>query len=213
MKIFDLDGPFQKYGSMVFDLLALNIIWLLLSVFSLGILSGPALTGLYAGTYASLVSGEGYAFKQFFRRFKSRLFTALLVSLFCFFFIGISIANIYLILQGIFGTIWFLPFYLFILLEISFIATYAYPLLAHSDLKAKELIKTAFFLSNRHLPTTILSTALNVAAILIIIIAVSVPQYFLANFVIMALVTFLNGHLITKRILTQYDTIFVSVDH
>ncbi len=79
MKIFDLDGPFQRYGTIVFDVLVLNIVWLLITVFSFGILSGPALTGLYSGMYAGVVSGEGYPFKQFFKRFGKRFLTSLLV--------------------------------------------------------------------------------------------------------------------------------------
>ncbi len=212
MKIFDLDGPFQHYGTIVFDVLVLNIVWLLLTVFSAGILSGPALTGLYAGMYAGVVSGKGYPFKQFFRRFKKRFLTSLLVGLFTMFFVVVSLFNIFLIWTNQFGSVYILPFYLFIFIEISFISTYAFPLLAHSDLKFLDIIKNSFLLANKHLPWTVLASLFNtVAIIIIILIFLGAVELFVFMFFGMGIITWLNSTIITKKILTQYDH-FISVE-
>ena len=98
MKIFDLDGPFQKYGTILFDVLVINLLWFVLSFFTVGILSGPALTGTYAGLYSGIVTGEGYTFKQFFRRFKRRFIPSLIFGILSCFFIGISLFIFYIIL-------------------------------------------------------------------------------------------------------------------
>ena len=207
MKIFDLDGPFQRYGTIAFDVLVLNIVWLLLTVFSAGILSGPALTGLYAGMYAGVVSQEGYPFKQFFRRFGKRFLTSMLVGLFTLFFTAISVLNIWLIWTNQFGSVYVLPFYLFIFIEISFISTYAFPLLAHSNLKFIDIIKNSFLLANKHLPWTVLASILNTIAVIIFILIFffKAVELFVFMFFGMGIIAWINSIIISKKILTQYD--------
>ncbi len=210
MKFFDLDGPFQRYGSLVFDILVLNVIWLLTSVFSFGILSGPALTGLYAGMYAGVVSDEGYSFKQFFRRFAKRFLPSILIGLFLGFFTFISLFNIILIWTQRFGSIYILPFYLFILIEISFIGTYAFPLLAHTNLKTLDVLKNAFLLSNKHLPWTIVATFINaVAGFIIFLIFIGFVQLFIFMFFGIGILVLINSTLISKKLLSHYDN-FIS---
>ncbi|WZL80698.1 DUF624 domain-containing protein [Vallitaleaceae bacterium 9-2] len=212
MKIFDLDGPFQRYGTIVFDVLVLNIVWLLITVFSFGILSGPALTGLYSGMYAGVVSGEGYPFKQFFKRFGKRFLTSLLVGLFTMFFVVVSLFNIFLIWTNQFGSVYILPFYLFVFIEISFISTYAFPLLAHSNLKFLDILKNSFLLANKHLPWTVVASLLNTVAVIVIaLIFLGAVELFVFMFFGMGIIVWLNSIIITKKILTQYDN-FINVE-
>jgi len=212
VKIFDLDGPFQRYGTIVFDVLVLNIVWLLITVFSFGILSGPALTGLYSGMYAGVVSGEGYPFKQFFKRFGKRFLTSLLVGLFTMFFVVVSLFNIFLIWTNQFGSVYILPFYLFVFIEISFISTYAFPLLAHSNLKFLDILKNSFLLANKHLPWTVVASLLNTVAVIVIaLIFLGAVELFVFMFFGMGIIVWLNSIIITKKILTQYDN-FINVE-
>ena len=207
MKIFDLDGPFQKYGTIVFDIIVMNTLWFIVTFFSLGILSGPALTGTYAGLYSGIVTGEGYTFKEFFRRFKNRFLPSFLFGLLHLLLLVISIGNIYLVVMTDFGASWLLPVYIFIILELGFVGSYAYPLLAHTELKFKEVIKISFFLSNKHLPTTILSVALNAIVVVLIILVVvfQAIQFGIYLFAATGIVVTINSYLISKRILNKYD--------
>jgi len=214
MKVFDLDGPFQKYGTIVFDILLINTLWFLLTFFSLGILSGPALTGTYAGLYSGVISNEGYTFKEFIRRFKNRFLPSLLFGLLHLFILGISLANIYWVLSDIFGSTWLLPIYFFILIEVAFVGTYAYPLFAHTQLKLREVVKTAFFLANKHLPTTILCAVLNgiIVSIIILVFYYGYIQYGIYLFGITGVVVTINSYLISKRILFKYK-FFETIEH
>ncbi len=161
MKIFDLEGPFQRYGTIVFDIIVVNLLWILLTFFTFGILSGPATTGAYAALYSGVITSEGYTFKQFFKRFKRRFVQSLLFGIVNAIAVGLSLFNLYMILYKAFGSAWMLPIYLFVLIEISFVFAYVYPLLAHSSLSMRDVLKYSFFIANRHLPTTVLASFLN----------------------------------------------------
>jgi uncharacterized membrane protein YesL len=214
VKIFDLDGPFQKYGTIVFDILVMNTLWFLLTFFSVGLLSGPALTGTYAGIYSGVVTNEGYTFKQFFVRFKRRFLISFIFGLLSLFIISISFLNLYLVLTSSFGTIWLLPVYMFVLIESSVITAFGYPLLAHTDLKLKDLIKTAFYLANKHLPTAVITAILNgiIFSIILLVVGFGYVSLGVYLFVITGVIVSINSYLITKRILSKYD-FFVKIEY
>ncbi len=206
MKLFDLDGPFQRYGSMVFDILVVNILWLLLTFFSFGILSGPATTAAYSSLYTSIISEEGYMLKQFFKVFRKRFFSALIFGIFSLLLILISLFNIFMIFTESFGTIWLLPVYMFIFIEVGFISTFAYPLLAHTHGKLMEIIKTAFFLANKHLLTAILASLINAGLLYLILnVVLGAINMFIYVFFVGGIVFSINSYLISKRVLKQYD--------
>lgn len=206
MKLFDLDGPFQRYGSMAFDIIAVNTMWLLITIFSFGILNGPATTAAYGSLYASIISGEGYMFKQFFKVFRKRFFSALIFGIFSLILILISLFNIYMIFTETFGNIWLLPVYMFIFIEVGFISTFTYPLLAHTQGKLMEVIKTAFFLANKHLPTAVLASLINAGLLYLVLnVALGAVNMFIYVFFVGGIVFSLNSYLISKRVLKQYD--------
>jgi uncharacterized membrane protein YesL len=212
MKLFDLDGPFQRYGTYVFDILFLNTLWLIISIFSFGLLGGPALTAIYSGMYAGVVTSEGYTFKQFFKRFKRRFVPSLILGLLFAFFIGLSSLTLFFILPNYFGhlsTFLYIAassLYLFIMIEVIFVSSYIYPLLALTDLKTSDVLKTAFFLANKHLPTTVLASFINAIALLtIFLIFVGYVQLFVFLFFGMGIIVLINSFLITKRILSKYE--------
>lgn len=191
----------------------MNTLWFILTFFSLGILSGPALTGTYAGLYSGVVTSEGYTFKEFFRRFKNRFLVSFLFGLLHLIVLLISLGNIYMVVMNIFGSTWLLPVYLFVLIEVAFIGTYAYPLLAHTQLKFKDVIKTSFFLANKHLPTTILSATLNgLVVTMIIVVLLGYIQYGIYLFAATGIVVSINSYFISKRILSKYE-FFETVEH
>lgn len=212
MKLFDLDGPFQRYGTYVFDILFLNTLWLIISLFSFGILSGPALTAIYSGMYAGVVTSEGYPFKQFFKRFKKRFFPSLALGFICTVFIGLSSVTLFYLLPTYFSNLSTVMFtaasalYLFILIEIMFLSSYVFPLLAQTDLKIKDILKSAFFLANKHLPTTVLTAFLNaIAIIVVVLLVIGYVQLFIFMFFGMGLIVLANSFLISKRILSKYE--------
>lgn len=207
MKLFDLDGPFQHYGGIVFDLLALNLIWVFLTIFSFGLLSGPATIALYYAVYQSVVLKEAYAFRSFLYSLKKRFFFQLGFSLLYFVILILSVFNMYLTLTGAFGVFWMLPVYFFIFMELCLFGTIALPLLANNrELSLVHLIKISFILANKHLPWVFLATLPNVLLVFVILISLlgyvelSFPIFFLP-----ALSALASGYLISKKVLSKYN--------
>lgn len=212
MKLFDLDGPFQKYGSMLFDIIVLSILWLIPFVFSATLLTGPLNCGLNAGAYAGVVTQEGYTFRQFYHKFKKGFLRKLAVGILGNVVIFICLFNIYMVVIHRFGSDLLLPVYLFIFIEVGFILSYLYPLLAFSQLTLKEAIKTAFVLSNKHMPTSFLATIINGALVgLLVVISLGYFRLMPILFIAPGVVTATNSYLISKRILSRYD--FFEIEH
>ena len=207
MKLFDIDGPFQHYGGIVFDLLALNLIWVLMSVFSIGILSGPAMIALYYAVYQSVVLREAYPFRSFFYSLKKRFFFQLAFSLLYFVIVALSVFNLYLTLIGAFGVLWLLPVYFFIFMELCLFGTLAIPLMANNpSLRFPHLLKISFILANKHLPWVFLATLPNMLLVFVIFISMigyvelSFPIFFLP-----ALSALISGYLVSKKVLAKYN--------
>lgn len=206
MKLFDLDGPFQHYGGIVFDLLALNLIWIFITFFSFGLLSGPATIALYFAVYQGVVLRESYPFRSFFASVKKRFFFQLGFCLLYFIMMALSLFNMYLTLIGQFGVIWLLPLYFFIFMELCLFGTVALPLLAQNrELNLVHLIKIGFILANKHLPWVFLATLPNVLLVFIFFITfLGYVEYSFPLFFLPALSALLNGHLISKKVLAKY---------
>lgn len=206
MKIFDIDGPFQYYGSMLFDLLVANLIWLFMTIFSFGLLSGPATLGLYQSVYHGILQKDGYVFKTYLNSLKNRFFFQVGFSLLYFMMLTLSVVNLFLTYTRQFGTIWLLPVYFFIFIELCLIGTVALPLLSENrSLRMLDLIKISFIVANKHLPWVFLASIPNILFVLIFGLSfLYTPLSFLLFFV-PALSALSIGQLIFKKVLAQYN--------
>lgn len=158
---FKFDGKFFKYGTILADLVILTLLW---TITSLPIITmGAATTGLYYVTTRQLSDREGYITRDFFRSFKSNFVQATIVNI-VFLLIGVTL---FININFMNASSIFFPLQLIILYEVSIIAIYIFPLLSRFQMKTIQLFKTAFFLANRHLFTTITCFALLVAMVAI----------------------------------------------
>ncbi len=160
------DSKFYKWGTLLADLIILTVLWL---ICSLPIITmGAATTALYYVTTRQLSNREGYVSRDFFRSFRKNFFQATLVEI----ILGIiSVAlfiNILMLDRStVLGSILF-PIQFVILYELTIVTIYIYPILSRFEFKTVQLFKTAFFMANRHLMTTITCFVLFVAAILVV---------------------------------------------
>ncbi|MBC8543646.1 YesL family protein [Bianquea renquensis] len=190
---FSLDGPFVKYGTLVFDMIYLNVLWLfmggpliillLMSTGLLGVIppavgmvllflimlhSGVATTALSYTLGKKQRGTESYTFRDFWHGYKTNYKQAIIVSLILSLLFCLLGWNLYLLTvnAGTFGKMVYvlLPLQLFVALELLFVSIYIYPLLARFEMKTKDLFRYSFFMANKHLLTTILCTALLVGA-------------------------------------------------
>lgn len=200
MKLFSLDGPFQKYGSLLFDLMGLSVLWFLLSLFSVGLLLPLATVALFYAMHHAVINDEGYAFKSFFRILKTRFVRCIPVTLIFYFGYILTISNVYFVLTGVFNVPWLLPIYLFMLLELTLVFTYIFPLMAETELKLKPLFKYAFMLSNKHLVVSVICVAITVGMLLAIYLVAN--PFILA--IVMSVVVYAQAWLINKKVLIKY---------
>jgi len=150
---FNMEGPFYKFGSLIADIIILSFFWILFSLPFFTI--GASTTALYYVMTRRISNREGYLFRDFWTSFKSNLkqttiiWIAFLVLLYILY---INITNIELI--GGLST-FILPIQLVFLLELILCFIYIIPLNARFEVGLLESVKTAFFIANRHLLTSI----------------------------------------------------------
>ncbi|MDA3847625.1 MAG: YesL family protein [Vallitaleaceae bacterium] len=199
MNLFSLDGPIQKYGTILFDMIILSFLWVIISLASLGILMGPATCGLYYSAHHSIIHQSSSTLKSFFSAFKRKFKYAIIGWLILTVVISVSIVALNMIKEDILPSILF-PVYVTVIIYMSMMAPYYIALTTMTKMKFKLLVKYSFFLSIKHLPTTIL---------LLIIMIVSGMVLYLTNYITIlilpAAIGLVASYLITDKASTQYD--------
>ena len=142
-KLFNMDNPVMKFLTLVFDLLVLNVLWVICSIPIFTI--GASTTALYYSCFKRIREDEGYTVKNFFHSFKVNFKLATLIWL------------ILLLIGGLLGTdVWYtlttdnsimkwflypcIPVVVIYLMELLFV----FPTLALFDNKLLGTIKNAF---------------------------------------------------------------------
>ncbi len=165
-KWLGLDSKFFKYGTLLADLIILTILWLVCSIPIVTI--GASTTALYYVTTRQLSNREGYVTKDFFKSFRRNFLEATGVTLIIGVIAAVLFININLFEPDttINAIIYLIQYVL--LYELLIFTIYVFPVLSRFDLKLGELIRTSFFMANRHLLTTITCAILFVAIVLIV---------------------------------------------
>lgn len=200
MKIFDMDGPFQKYGTMVFDLFLLNLLWFLCVIFTLGIGTGAATTALFYVVDKSIIREKGYVLSNYFKSFKSNFLRATLT------WVLLAIAFAIIIVNLFFVNLKALPFAMVIqvvnygaFIQLVFISIYIFQLIARVEIKTtKDYFLTAFKLANRHVLSSFICVIILVTTAILIYMF---PIYFILAPGITAV---LLSKIVIGRVLKKY---------
>jgi len=193
---FSLDGPFNKYGGMVADMLILSLMWLLFSIPFITI--GASTTALFFVTTRRIANREGYITRDFWESFKSNLKRATLIWILIIAIVWLIWFNINnLEIVGTLGIIIF-PIQIVVLIELILTSIYIFPITARFDMAFKESIRSSFFMANRHLLTSITCFVLLVSAVGSFFI---VPP--IALFLAPGIYAWLSSHMI-MRIIKKY---------
>ena len=147
------------------DIILLSVVYVLCCIPVITI--GPATTALYYTVVKVVRRERGYLFGEFFKCFKSNFksgsfLTILLVIAYLILWVDRSYAKT---LSEVNTTVGFAMMCVFnaIFLILTLTTIYVFPVLSRFTMKGFPLIKTSFFMSIRHLPSTI-----GVAIILIV---------------------------------------------
>lgn len=187
---FNLDGPFYKFGSMLADIMILSLVWIL---FSLPLFTiGASTTALFYVTTRRISNREGYILRDFWTAFKSNFKKATLLWLLMVALVGVLIINIINInVTGSMAT-FLLPCQVVFLIEIALVSVYVFPLTARFDMKFLQIIKSSFFMANKHIFTSITCVVLGLAIVL------GTYLYTILFLVAMGLYAWLSSYLIVR---------------
>ena len=165
--VFNSENRFFSAMNKVWDLMVLN--WMFILTVVIGI--GPASTGLYYAIAKNIRKSRGYAVRTFFHSFKQNFkqgfilgilqLVAALSVVYCYSFAmamreGETLSQVYF-------TLWLIFTVLFI-----FISVYIYPILSRFNLTTMKIIKMAFVVSLRHLPSTLLIVLLAAVGVFLV---------------------------------------------
>jgi len=154
--IFNMDGPFFKFGNAIADIMILSLIWILFSIPLFTI--GASTTALFYVTTRRISDKEGYLFRDFYTSFKDNFKLATKLWLFWVILCGLIITNIFALrtfeFTPLMATI-LMPIQMVILIELFITSLYLFPITARFEMGFIQIIKSAFFMANRHMLTTI----------------------------------------------------------
>jgi len=168
---FNFDGPVFRYGNMLADMVILSFLWI---IFSLPVITiGASTTAAYYVATRRISEKEGYLFVDFWKAFKREFLRitvlfAIIGAIAVVLFLNILFLNDATaeIMPPLLVTIW-IPLTFVILIEIALVLIYLFPIAARFDMKRKELLKTAFFMANRHILITIALLAMLIGGAII----------------------------------------------
>ncbi|MCL2351654.1 MAG: DUF624 domain-containing protein [Firmicutes bacterium] len=192
---FSTDGLFYKIGTLIADVCILGLVWLFFSIPLFTI--GASTTALYYVVTRRISDREGYLVRDFWKSFRQNFKKSTLVwliTLVLIYVIYINIRNISLL--GSLSVVFF-PFQILILIEIAFVTLYVYAIIARFEMSFKETLKTAFFMSNKHLFSSLLAV---IWAFAVVILVYLFPPLFLFA---MGLFAYAHAYLI-MRIFRKY---------
>lgn len=204
MKFFSLDGPFQKYGTIVYDLLMLNLYWLLITVFSAGLLIGPASVSLYHTVNRCVRQSIGQPTKTFFSIFKSKFKWSFIGGLLTIFIIFLDTYTMYSISAGVMPSWFFIPYFAS-LLYLLLIIPYYTVLVGDTDFKFRKLVKYSIILSIKHLPTSLLILVIMFITYFAIYISLYLSSLFIFAPVFLMVSYFLSGRALKNYDFTEFE--------
>ena len=192
--IFSYDNPVMRFIGKFWDVLVLNILWLICSipVFTIG----ASTTAVYYVTLKLARDDDGYTIRSFFHSFKQNFRQATIIWLILLATGIILIADVWFVLTANVvpaGTMRVLATALFLGLLIVWFAvlTYVFPVLARFYGTVRQTITNAFLLSVRYILYTIAMIILD--ALIVILTITSLPVLTMLG---VALIAFVNSFLL-----------------
>ncbi len=155
MKLFSVDGPVYRFFSRLWDVIVLNILWV---VFSLPVVTmGAATLAVYTVTLKMVDETEGYVARQFLKGFKANLKQGIplgLMALFCAYVVYLD-SELFRVTEGIL----FLSFGILAAALFGAAFLYAFPLSARYENTLMGNLKNSLRITTRYLPRSLFLAA------------------------------------------------------
>lgn len=192
---------FIKFINTLGNIIILNILFVLTSVLSIGLCIGTSLSALYA-TFLDLKTDEsGYYVRNYFKHFKGNFKSTIFIDIALILLAGAAYLN-YLAINTINSSNIKLILYaveLLIGLEISFIASFYFMVVAKFEGKFTSLLYLSFIFAHKYLYLSILLVVLFIGSFFLLIYV-----SFAFIFIIFGLIAYIES-LILKYIWRNYN--------
>ena len=192
---------FIKFINTLGNIIILNILFVLTSVLSIGLCIGTSLSALYA-TFLDLKTDEsGYYVRNYFKHFKGNFKSTIFIDIALILLAGAAYLN-YLAINTINSSNIKLILYaveLLIGLEISFIASFYFMVVAKFEGKFTSLLYLSFIFAHKYLYLSILFVVLFIGSFFLLIYV-----SFAFIFIIFGLIAYIES-LILKYIWRNYN--------
>lgn len=192
---------FIKFINTLGNIIILNILFVLTSVLSIGLCIGTSLSALYA-TFLDLKTDEsGYYVRNYFKHFKGNFKSTIFIDIALILLAGAAYLN-YLAINTINSSNIKLILYaveLLIGLEISFIASFYFMVVAKFEGKLTSLLYLSFIFAHKYLYLSILFVVLFIGSFFLLIYV-----SFAFIFIIFGLIAYIES-LILKYIWRNYN--------
>ena len=199
MSFFSLDSKFSQIMGRVFDLMMLNIIFLIMCIPIVTI--GANFTAMYYVTLKMIKNEETYIFRTYWKSFRENFKQATAIWLILLAVLIVLILDLLLVMRMP-GTITYLRFVFLVLIFFeAMVLSYVFPVLSRFDNTVKNTIKNSILMAIRHLPYTILMAVITIApAAVFLIQSFRVQSTVIMLLILMgfALEAFINGHFLVK---------------
>lgn len=165
MSFFSLDSKFSQIMSRVFDLMVLNIIFLIMCVPIVTI--GANFTAMYYVTLKMIKNEETYIFRTYWKSFRENFKQATAIWLIMLAALIVLILDLMLVIN-MSGAVTYLRFVFLVLICFeAMVLSYVFPVLSRFDNTVKNTIKNSMLMAIRHLPWTIMILLVNISPMLI----------------------------------------------
>ena len=165
MSFFSLDSKFSQIMGRVFDLMMLNIIFLIMCIPIVTI--GANFTAMYYVTLKMIKNEETYIFRTYWKSFRENFKQATAIWLILLAVLIVLILDLLLVMRMP-GTITYLRFVFLVLIFFeAMVLSYVFPVLSRFDNTVKNTIKNSILMAIRHLPWTIMILLVNLCPLLI----------------------------------------------
>lgn len=148
------NGTVYEIGSLIFDLILLNCLWILCS---LPLITMGGATAALFYTISKIIKGETTSvFMDYFKGFRENFKIGTILGIFLFVSIGIVFLNInYINDFGNIGKILF-PAQVIIGYELLILGIYGFPLIATYNITIMQIVKNSLVIGNRHILVTVI---------------------------------------------------------
>lgn len=169
MRFFSVDGPLYKFLSTLWDVVVLNVLWILCSIPI--VTMGAATVAVFSVTLKMVEDQEGYVARQFFKAFKQNLKQGIplgLLFLFCCYVVYLDF-ELYRVFGEPMGLLMF-SLAAIVIFVLTFI--YAFPLSARYENTLINTLKNSVNIATRYIGRTL---------VLIAVLAVEVLLFMLTS--------------------------------